>query len=156
MAGTPLRFTREGYDRLNNELENLKSRRGEIINDIKEAREQGDLKENHAYHHAKDTQGLVEAQIADLEARLAGAEILEAGESVDEVMQGIPVTVRVLDTGKQRVYTIVSPEELDDVDGGASPESPIGQALLGRKVGDIAEVQGPNGAVLFEILSISA
>ena len=158
MAATEPHFTRAGFDRLQHELDTLKSRRGEIINDIKEAREQGDLKENHAYHHAKDMQGLTEARIAALESRLSGAKILEAGESVDEVIQGVPVRVRVLDSGKERVYTIVTPEELDndDIDGGASADSPVGQALLGKKKGEIAAVQGPNGIVKFEVLHIGA
>lgn len=161
MSALEPRFTREGFDRLNTELETLKSRRAEIINDIKEAREQGDLKENHAYHHAKDMQGMTEARISELEKRLENAVILEAGESVEEVIQGIPVKVRVLDgsaSGKERTYTIVTPEELDDEDleGGASADSPVGQALLGKKKGDIAEVQGPAGIIKFEILHIGA
>ena len=161
MSNSPARFTREGFDRLNNELETLKSRRADIINDIKEAREQGDLKENHAYHHAKDMQGMTEARISELEARLSNATILEAGESVDSVIQGIPVKVRVLDgaaAGKERIYTIVTPEELDDEDleGGASADSPIGQALLGKKIGDKTEVVGPAGIVTFEIVHIGA
>ena len=158
MAATEPRFTREGFTRLQNELDKLKAQRSEIINDIKEAREQGDLKENHAYHHAKDMQGMAEARISELEKRLEGATILEAGESVDEVIQGVPVRVRVLDSGKERTYTIVTPEELDDDDleGGASADSPVGQALLGKKIGEIAEVQGPNGIVKFEVLKIGA
>ena len=161
MSNTEPRFTREGFDRLNTELETLKSRRADIINDIKEAREQGDLKENHAYHHAKDMQGMTEARIAELELRLSNATILEVGESVDEVIQGVPVRVRVLDgasAGKERTYTIVTPEELDDddIEGGASADSPIGQALLGKKIGDIAEVVGPAGIVKFEVTHIGA
>lgn len=156
MAATEPRFTRAGFDRLQTELDRLKAQRSEIINDIKEAREQGDLKENHAYHHAKDMQGMAEARISELEKRLEGASILEAGESVDEVIQGLPIKVRVLETGKERIYTIVTPEELDDdeIEGGASADSPVGQALLGKKIGDIAEVQGPNGIVKFEVLHI--
>jgi len=156
MAPIQPRCTRAGYERLVSELETLKGRRVEIVNDIKEAREQGDLRENHAYHQAKDTQGMVEARIADLEVRLADALILEEGETVDEVILGIPVTVKVVGTDKSRSYTIVSPEELDEVEGGASQESPVGNALLGKRVGDIAEVQGPNGIVKFEVLSIGA
>lgn len=156
MATLQPRFTREGYERLVGELENLKARRGELVNDIKEAREQGDLRENHAYHQAKDTQGMVEARIGELEMRLAGAEILEAGETVDEVILGVPVSVKTLGSGKERVYTIVTPEELDEVEHAASQDSPIGSALLGRKAGDIVDVQGPNGIVQFEILSIGA
>ncbi|HEX8833044.1 MAG TPA: transcription elongation factor GreA [Abditibacteriaceae bacterium] len=156
MASIQPRFTREGYERLSSELESLKARRGELINDIKEAREQGDLRENHAYHQAKDAQGMVEARIAELEMRLAGAEVLQEGETVDEVILGIPVTVKMVGTDKTRTYNIVSPEELDEVDNGASQESPVGSALLGKKVGDIAEVQGPNGIIKFEVLSIGA
>ncbi len=158
MAATEPRFTRQGFERLQNELDSLKAQRAEIINDIKEAREQGDLKENHAYHHAKDMQGMQEARISALEMRLSGATILEDGALLDEVIQGVPVRVRVLDGGKERIYTIVTPEELDDDDleGGASTDSPVGQALLGKKVGEVAEVQGPNGIVRFEVLQIGA
>ena len=156
MASIQARFTRDGYDRLKNELETLKTRRGEIINDIRETREQGDLRENHAYHAAKDAQGMLEARISELEQRLADAVILEEGEVCDEVMLGIPVTVRLVgaDADDVRVYTIVHAEELDNVENGASEESPVGSALLGKKIGDIVEVQGPRGAVRFEIVSI--
>ncbi len=156
MAATEPRFTRQGHERLQTELDTLKAQRAEIINDIKEAREQGDLKENHAYHHAKDMQGMAEARIAQLEARLSGATILEEGEIVDEVIQGVPVHVRALESGQERTYTIVTPEELDDDDleGGASTDSPVGQALLGKRQGEIAEVQGPNGVIKFEVLQI--
>lgn len=148
------RFTRAAYERLENELDTLKGRRAEIINDIKEAREQGDLRENHAYHQAKDTQGMVEARITELELRLADAQILEEGETLDEVVLGVPVKVRNLNSNTEREYCIVSPEELDSVDNGASQASPVGSALLGKKVGEIAEVQGPNGIVKFEVLAI--
>ncbi len=100
MASLQPRFTREGYERLKTELETLKARRSELISDIKEAREQGDLRENHAYHHAKDMQGMAEARINELERRLADAIVLEAGEICDEVVLGIPVTVRQTDTGE--------------------------------------------------------
>jgi transcription elongation factor GreA len=156
MAAIQPRFTRESYERLQNELDSLKARRGEIINDIKEAREQGDLRENHAYHQAKDTQGMVEARISELELRLADAVILQEGEGLDEVILGVPVTVKNLTSGQTRQYCIVTPEELDQVDNGASQDSPIGSVLLGKKKGEIAEVQGPNGIVKFEVLSIGA
>ena len=148
------RFTRDAYDRLQNELDTLKGRRAEIINDIKEAREQGDLRENHAYHQAKDTQGMVEARISELELRLADAEVMKEGETLDEVVLGVPVQVRNLGSGVEREYCVVSPEELENVENGASQASPVGSALLAKKVGEIAEVQGPNGIVRFEILSI--
>ncbi|HEX8551382.1 MAG TPA: transcription elongation factor GreA [Abditibacteriaceae bacterium] len=148
------RFTRDAYDRLQNELDSLKGRRAEVINDIKEAREQGDLRENHAYHQAKDTQGMIEARIAELELRLADAQILEEGDVLDEVVLGVPVKVKNLNSGAEREYCVVSPEEMESVDNGASQASPVGSALLGKKVGEVAEVQGPAGIVKFEILSI--
>jgi len=156
MASMQPRFTREGYDRLQQELESLKQQRNGVIDDIREAREQGDLKENFAYHDAKNAQGILEARIANLEARLEGAEIVEAGEGFDEVILGVPVTVRIEGAAADdtRIYTIVSEEELDQVDNAASQESPIGTALLGKKVGDIAEVQGPRGEVRFEFVAI--
>jgi transcription elongation factor GreA len=144
MASIQPRFTRDGYERLKTQLESLKARRGELIKDIAEAREQG----------AKDMQGMVEAQIGELETRLADPIILEPGAVVDEVTLGIPVTVKNHETGKTRIYTIVSPEELDEVDNAASEESPVGSALLGKKAGDTVEVEGPNGIVKMEILQI--
>ena len=99
---------------------------------------------------------MAEARINELERRLADAIVLEAGESCDEVMLGIPVTVRQTDSGQTRSYTIVSPEELDEVDNGASEESPIGSALLGKKAGDVVQVEGPRGVLQFEIVSVGA
>lgn len=154
MASIQPRFTRETYERQQAQLEELKSRRVEIIKDIAEAREQGDLRENHAYHHAKDMQGMLEAQIGELERRLADPIIIEAGDSVEEVTLGIPVTVKVLPSGQERIYNIVSPEEQFEVDNGASEESPVGTALLGKKIGEVAEVEGPGGIVQMEVVRI--
>ena len=97
MAPLQPRFTREGYERLKNELDSLKNQRGAVIQDIKEAREQGDLRENHAYHAAKDAQGMLEARISRLEDRLSDVLIIEEGEVCEEVIIGVPVTVRPLD-----------------------------------------------------------
>jgi transcription elongation factor GreA len=154
MAGIQQRITRASYDKLKKELEELIAQRGGIINDIKEAREQGDLRENFAYHAAKDAQGMLEARISSLEARLANSEVMEEGEINEEVVLGIAVQVRNVTSGTERIYVIVSSEELDDYDDAASADSPIGEALLGRKVGDVVGVQGPNGIVEFEVLSI--
>jgi transcription elongation factor GreA len=148
------RLSRTSYERLKEELENLKGQRQGIVDDIREAREQGDLKENFAYHDAKDRQGLLEARIATLELRLAESEVVEGEDAGGEVMLGSTVIVRNKDTGKERPYTIVTEEERYQVDNAASAESPVGQALMGKKTGDTVEVQGPNGAVYFEILNI--
>ena len=153
MAAIQAQFTREGYDRLQAELEDLKSQRVTIRQEIKEARELGDLKENAGYHAAREQQGMLEARISNLEERLEDALIVDK-PSFDEVMLGVPVEVKNLENGKTRFYTIVASEELEFTEGAASEESPIGQALLEKKVGEIAEVEGPNGIVKFEILQI--
>ena len=153
MSAFQAQFTREGYVRLQAELEDLKTQRVTIRQEIKEARELGDLKENAGYHAAREQQGMLEARISNLEERLEDAIIVD-NPSFDEVMLGVPVEVKNLDNGKTRFYTIVASEELEFTEGAASEESPIGQALLEKKVGDIAEVEGPNGIVKFEILQI--
>ena len=153
MSAIQAQFTREGYTRLQAELEDLKSQRVTIRQEIKEARELGDLKENAGYHAAREQQGMLEARISNLEERLEDALIVD-NPSFDEVMLGVPVEVKNLENGKTRFYTIVASEELEFTEGAASEESPIGQALLEKKVGDVAEVEGPNGIVRFEILQI--
>ena len=153
MAGIEPRFSRSSYDRLVKELENLKGQRAKIVQDIKEAREQGDLRENFAYHDAKNNQGILEARIAGIESRLADAIIVE-GDGGGEVMMGVPVKVHFKEQDRTRTYTIVTEEEVDEVDGGASADSPVGSALLGRKVGEVVELEGPNGLVQVEILSV--
>ncbi len=153
MSAFQAQFTREGYTRLQAELEDLKTQRVTIRQEIKEARELGDLKENAGYHAAREQQGMLEARISNLEERLEDAIIVDE-LSFDEVMLGVPVEVKNLENSKTRFYTIVASEELEFTEGAASEESPIGQALLEKKVGDIAEVEGPNGIVKFEILRI--
>lgn len=153
MSAIQAQFTREGYTRLQAELEDLKSQRVTIRQEIKEARELGDLKENAGYHAAREQQGMLEARISNLEERLEDALIVD-NPSFDEVMLGVPVEVKNLENGKTRFYTIVASEELEFTEGAASEESPIGQALMEKKVGDVAEVEGPNGIVKFEILQI--
>ena len=152
----PARFTREAYDRLQAELDTLKQKRNEVRLDVKETREQGDLRENFAYHAAREQQGILEARISGLESRLGSAEIIEPGVIMDEVVLGVPVAVQMEGAPSERTYTIVSPEEMEDMDleGAASSESAIGQALLGRKVGETVEVEGPRGVVRFEVLRV--
>jgi transcription elongation factor GreA len=154
MAGLQQRITRASFEKLKKELEDLRAQRSGIVEDIKEAREQGDLRENFAYHAAKDAQGLLEARIGSLEARLANSVVVEAGEINEEVVMGVPVQVLNHTSGVERSYIIVSSEELVDYDDAASVDSPIGEAILGKKVGESFEVQGPNGPVHFEVLAI--
>ena len=154
MAGIEQRFSRPSYERLTQELENLKSQRAQVVADIKEAREMGDLRENFAYHDAKNAQGILEARIAGVESRLANAVIVEGEEAAHEVVMGAPVKVHFVGTERTRNYIIVTEEELEEVEGGASADSPIGVALLGKKVGDVVELEGPNGTAKLEVLAI--
>jgi len=148
------RFTRASYEKFKNQVEALKSKRAQVVEDIKEAREQGDLRENFAYHAARNEQGILEAQISEMELRLDNAKVVDEGEGFDEIAVGLSVVVKNLETGKERPYVICTAEEWLDVDNGASAESPIGSALIGHKVGDEVEVEGPNGIVRFEVISI--
>lgn len=150
MASLQAQFTREGYEKLKEQLEELKAQRIVIREEVKEARELGDLKENAGYHAAREAQGIIEARITSLEQRLEDAVIVEGG-SFEEVVMGIPVRVKNLTSGAERTYTIVGSEEIEFTENAASEESPVGQAILGKKVGDIVDV---NGAVKMEILSI--
>ena len=152
MSSLQAQFTREGYEKLKAQLEELKAQRIVIRDEVKEARELGDLKENAGYHAARESQGIIEARISSLEARLEDAVIVESG-TFEEVVLGVPVKVKNLSSGAERVYTIVGSEEIEFTDNAASQESPIGQAILGKKVGDIVDV---NGAVKFEVLSIGS
>lgn len=146
-------FTREGYERLKVELEELRNQRGPLREEIREARELGDLKENAGYHAAREAQGILEAKIASLESRLEDAVIVDAVTS-DVVALGIPVTVQIEGAPAPRSYVIVASEEMDYVDNAASQESPIGQALMGKKVGDVVEIMGPKGLAKVEVLKI--
>lgn len=154
MAGLQQRFSQASYDRLKKELDELRGQRGQVVEDIREAREQGDLRENFAYHEAKERQGILEARIKSLELRLGDAVVVPDGEGNLDVMLGVPVKVKNLESNTERNYIIVSAEELDEYDDAASVDSPVGSALMGKKVGDVAEVQGPNGIVRFEVLHI--
>lgn len=155
MASLQAQFTRDGYERLKLELEDLKAQRLVIRQDVKEARELGDLKENAGYHAARESQGIIEARITSLEKRLDDAIVVD-NPSYEEVMLGVPVTVQVEGAPQPRIYTIVASEELDYMENAASEESPIGQALLGKKVGDAVEINGPRGLVKITILKIGA
>ena len=153
MASLQAQFTREGYERLKAELEDLKTQRVSIREEIKDARELGDLKENAGYHAAKEAQGMIEARISNLESRLEDAIVVDK-LSYDIVVLGVPVQVQVEGASAPRTYTIVASEELEYVDHAASEESPIGQALLGKKPGAVIELNGPRGLVKMEILKI--
>ena len=135
----------EGYERLTAELKALREERPRIVDAIEEARAHGDLSENAEYHAAKERQGQVEATIADLEDRVSRAQIIDPTSlSGDKVIFG--ATVTLLDDDEKPVrYQIVGPYEADAKAGRISYNSPLGKALIGRKVDDEIEVTVPSG-----------
>jgi len=145
-------LTDEGKKELEAELEELKGRRGDIADKIAEARDFGDLSENAEYDSAREEQGLLESRVAEIEDILLNAELIKAGKS-SKVSLGSKVELK---TGKKTVaYTVVGPVEADPLEGKISNESPIGEALMGKKVGDSATISTPKGEITYEIVSIS-
>lgn len=144
-------ITEEGKQELEAELEELKSRRGGIADKIAEARDFGDLSENAEYDSAREEQGLVESRIAEIEDILLNAELIKAGGKT-KVSLGSKVELK---TGKKTVaYTVVGPVEADPLEGKISNESPIGLALMGKKVGENVTIKTPKGEIEYEIVKI--
>ena len=150
-------MTQEGYDKLNAELDELKTTgRQEAAKAIAEAREKGDLSENAEYDAAKDAQGLLELKINELEKALANARVLDASTvDTSEVRLLTKVRMKNLKVNKEVTYTIVSESEANLKEKKISAGSPIGKGLLGKKVGEVAQIATPAGQVSFEILEIS-
>lgn len=145
-------ITDEGKQELETELEELKGRRGAIAEKIAEARDYGDLSENAEYDAAREEQGLVESRIAEIEDILLNAEIIK-NSTRSKVALGSKVELK---TGKKTVvYTVVGPVEADPLEGKISNESPIGEALMGKKVGDKVTISTPKGEIAYEIVKIS-
>jgi len=151
-----LQITKEGYEKLTSEVHNLKNiERPKIIAQISEARDHGDLKENAEYHSAREKQGMVEARISDLEDRMLRSEIVDISKiSADIVAFGATVTLEDDDSGKKVTYKIVSEYESDIDLGLISASSPVAKSLIGKRVGDEAEVRTPGGIKTYEVLAI--
>jgi transcription elongation factor GreA len=149
-------LTREGYEKLREELEMLQTtRRQEVAARISQAREFGDISENSEYDDAKNEQAMLEAQIAQLEERLREARVIEEGElSSEEVVLGSHVTIDG-PMGKE-TYQVVGSAEADPAEKRLSNESPIGKAIMGRRKGDKVDVTTPSGAINVKIVEISA
>ncbi len=150
-------MTREGYERLKADLEELKTKgRAEAARAIAEAREKGDLSENAEYDAAKEAQGMLELRINDLEKQLSSARILDAS-SVDtsQVTVLSKVTIENLKNKASITYQLVSESEADLKARKISVNSPMGQGLLGKKVGEVAVVKTPNGNIEFKIVNIT-
>lgn len=150
-------YTEEGLKRLKVELQDLKSRgRQDIAKQIAEARDKGDLSENAEYDAAKDAQGHLELKIAKLEGVVGNARVLDSSK-MDTSKVGILSTVKIknVKNGMTVAYTLVSEEEADLKAGKISLGSPFGKGLVGKKIGEIAEINAPAGTLQFEILDIN-
>ena len=149
-------LTYEGLKKLEDELENLKVvRRKEVSQKIKEAREQGDLSENAEYDAAKDEQRDIEARIEELEKILKNAEVVVEEEAdLDKVSIGCSVKILDCEFDEELEYKIVGSTEANSLKGKISNESPVGKALLGKKVGDTVKVETPAGEFEYKVLSI--
>ncbi len=159
MATLPtLPITKRGADKLKAELHHLKAfERPAVINAIAEARAQGDLSENAEYDSAKDKQGFIEGRIQEIEGKLAVAQIIDPTElhPTGCVVFGATVALEDEDSGQAVTYQIVGEDEADIKLGLININSPIARALIGKEVGDVAEVQAPGGLHHYEVVRVS-
>lgn len=149
-------MSRTGYDKIKAELDDLENvQMPEVTARLAEARAEGDLKENAEYHGARETQGMLQAKINLLKDKLSRASIVDMSKlPKDEVVFGCKVTVKDLDFGDQEVFYLVGAGDEDFDEGKINITSPLAQGLVGKKVGDTAEVEVPAGVNKFEILEI--
>src|SRR5690606_30319303 len=149
-------MTAEGYRALDDQLKQLKSvERPSVIAQIAEARSHGDLSENAEYHAAKERQGWIEGQIADIEDKLARAQVIDVSKlSGTQVKFGATVSVVDEDTEEEARYQIVGEHEADVKRGKISIASPIARAMIGKEIGDVVEVNTPGGVKAYEILKV--
>ena len=150
-------LSQQGYDDLKSELNQLKSvERPKIIMQISEARDKGDLSENAEYDAAKEAQGLLEARISKLESDVSNARVLDESEMDTSTVHLLTkVTIHNTVNGMEMTYAIVSESEADLAAKKISASSPIGKGLLGKKVGDLVDIEVPNGIMHFEIIEIT-
>jgi transcription elongation factor GreA len=149
-------MTRAGYEKLEQELRQLKSvERPRIVREIEAARAHGDISENAEFHAAKERQSHLEGRVRLLEDRLARAQVIDTtGQTSDTVRFGVTVDLEDVESGERVTYTILGEEESDVAQGRISVTSPVARALLGKGVGDCVSVRVPKGTREFEILDI--
>lgn len=149
-------LTYEGLKKYEDELQNLKVvRRKEVAQKIKEAREQGDLSENAEYDAAKDEQRDIELRIEELEKLLKNAEVVVEDEiDLDKINVGCKVKVYDVDEDEEMEFKIVGSTEANSLQNKISNESPVGQALIGKKVGDVVDVETQSGVIQYKVLEI--
>lgn len=152
--GTPI--TKKGIDALKAELERLrKVDRPQNIQDIAEAREHGDLRENAEYTAAKERQQFIDARISEIERKLGEAQVIEVGSGTsDTVVFGATVRLTAVESEDAKTYTLVGQEEANVKNGSISVQSPLGRALIGHRVGDVVQVHRPAGMIEYEIQEI--
>jgi len=150
-------MTREGYNKLVEEVNYLESeRRPAISKQIAEARDKGDLSENAEYDAAKEMQGIVETKIAQLKNLISNARLIDESQiTTDSVQIMNKVTIRNTKNNQKMVYTLVAESEANLKEGKIAVNTPIGKGLLGKKVGDIAEIKVPSGLMSYEIIDIA-
>ena len=152
----PTPITKKGYEALKAELDRLrKVERPKVIEAIAEARSHGDLSENAEYDAAKERQGFIEARINEIESKLAEARIIDtANLSGDTVVFGATVVIMEIESNQEKRYTLVGQDEADLKNGKISVQSPVGRALIGKRVGDQVQVTTPARVVGYEIREI--
>ncbi len=150
-------YTEEGLKKLRNELRHLKDiERPRVSQAIAEARDKGDLSENAEYDAAKEEQGLLELKISKLESTLSGARLIDESQlDASKALVLSKVKIKNQTNGMEMTYTLVADGEADLSSGKISVNSPIGKGLLGKSVGDVAEITVPTGVMKFDIIEIS-
>lgn len=157
MADDRIPMTRDGYDKLKAELERLRTvEMIEVTKRVAAARDLGDLSENAEYHAAREDQGLLQAKVNEISDRLNRAEIIDpANLPKDTVVFGSRVKVVDLDVDEEETFELVGPGQENPETGRILTSSPIGQGLLGKKKGEVAEIEVPSGTIRFKVLDIS-
>jgi len=157
MATERIPMTREGYEKLKADLDRMQnSEMIAVAKRIAAARELGDLSENAEYHAAREDQGMLQARIDALKDKLSRAYFVDRNtQATDEIVFGARVQVKDLDLGEEETFELVGPGEEDYNNNKILITSPIGQGLIGKKRGDVAEIQVPMGKLRFEVLNIS-
>lgn len=153
---TKIPITPAGYKKLKKELERLiTAERPQTIQAIAEARSHGDLSENAEYHAAKERQSFIEGRIQELQSKIAQANVIDPSRiAQDKAAFGATVKVANIDTGEEKVFVLVGPDESDTRNGRISVLSPIGRALIGKEEGDVVTIKAPGGLTELEIVEI--
>lgn len=146
----------QGFEKIKQELDKLKAERPEIIQAIKEAREEGDLRENAGYEAARERQGMLEARINYIESRMHRFNVIDL-KTLDgeKITFGATVEIEDLDSGERKTFTLLGPDEADFNNGTISVMAPVARALLGKYEGDEVTVEAPKGQINYEIVSVA-